>query len=299
MAKSKQKLGRGLDALLSQDDSPGKDNSSKVESSNENLILIDPNQLKPNPHQPRQVFSDESLQELSVSIKEHGIIQPVVVSRGEKGELFIVAGERRTRASILAGLSEIPVLISDIAEEKNLEVALIENIQREDLNPIEEAKAYQNLINMYDLSQEDLSQRVGKSRSAIANFLRLLQLPEYAQKAIEESRISSGHARAILSVNTDIKRKTLFEKIINEGLSVRSSERIASELNSKKNNSNASFAGKVQFKQMLPELQDLQQQFIDALGTKVIIKGNADKGTVEISYFSADDLDELYNKIKQ
>lgn len=315
---SKKKLGRGLDALLGNyNENTAETNTTSAESKTvsetikttdaivqdveqtfNQVIKVDPKSLKANPHQPRTTFSETSLAELAASIKEHGIIQPVVVTEAENGELFILAGERRTRASIIAGIKEIPVIIADIEPEQNLELALIENIQRENLNPIEEAAAFKKLLEMYDLSQEELAKKLGKSRPAVTNSLRLLQLPNYAIEAVRANKISQGHARAILSVMLDSEKQKLFDKIINENISVREAEALAAKLNAgerqstPQQKSNATKAPKLS-----PELANLQQKFLEALGTKVIIKGTEEEGVLEISYFSKDDLNHIYEKI--
>lgn len=302
---SKRKLGRGLEALLENyddDDSRTLQDKTITESktteqnSNASVWKIDPRKLKPNPHQPRTTFSQKALEELAISIKEHGIIQPVIITEDNDGNYFILAGERRTRAAILAGLSQIPVIVADIEPEQNLELALIENIQREDLNPIEEAKAYKKLLKMYDLSQEELAKKLGKSRPAVTNVMRLLQLPDYVILAIQSGSISQGHARSILSVALPSDQKKLFDKIITEGISVREAEAYANTLNSSKKQ--ISTKSQSTTKEILPpELASIQQKFLESLGTKVVIKGSEEKGIVQISYFSKDDLQSLYDKI--
>lgn len=312
---SKKKLGRGLDAILGVPDSGEKGQPAQNQPIYEKIATsqalapsaghtpnavqkLDPHLLKPNPNQPRTVFSETALAELAASIKEHGIIQPVIVTE-EAGEYFILAGERRTRAAIMAGLTEIPVIIADIDPSQNLELALIENIQRENLNPLEEARAYKKLLGMYDLTQDELAKKLGKSRPAVANALRLLQLPDYALDAISAGTLSSGHARAVLSVSLASEQKKLFHAIIEESLTVREAEAMAAKLNAgerhnkmepKKTNPKASTA-------LPPELASIQQKFLECLGTKVLIKGTETSGTVEISYFSKDDLTALYERI--
>ena len=312
---SKKKLGRGLESLLvtnydsdSEVKSELPENTAEHQSRsgenaneehNQSVKKVNPRTLKPNPHQPRTVFSETALQELAASIKEHGIIQPVVVTEGVNGELFILAGERRTRASIIAGLTEIPVIIADIAPEQNLELALIENIQRENLNPIEEAVACKKLLEMYDLSQDELAKKLGKSRPAVTNVMRLLQLPDFALEAVRSGSISQGHARAILSVMLETEQKTLFDKIISEGLSVRQAENYAAHLNAgeQKNTITQKTSSAKPTGKLSPELESMQQKFLEAFGTKVVIKGTETSGTLEISYFSKDDLHSIYEKI--
>lgn len=308
---SKKKLGRGLDAIFNnygeKNEAISVDGQSsyktKIEDADKahfsSIQKINPRLLKPNPHQPRTVFSEKALEELSSSIKEHGIIQPVVISKDAEGNTFILAGERRTRAAIMAGLEEIPVILADIEPEQNLELALIENIQREDLNPIEEARAYKKLLNMYDLSHEELAKKLGKSRPAITNVLRLLQLPDYAIEALEAGKISQGHARAILSLNLASEQKKLFTKILEDGISVREAESLATKLNAgeKQKNLKTKNSSSTLQTNLSPELASIQQKLLEKLGTKVIIKGTEEGGTVEITYFSKDDLNSLYEKI--
>ncbi len=281
-------LGRGVDAIFGDSNIDIVENKEKVIP-----LMLDPRELKPNPYQPRRYFDENSLEELSNSIKTHGLIQPVVVQKDSDGSYFIIAGERRTRASIMAGLEKIPVVISDVKDENKLEVALIENIQREDLNPIEEAQAYQAIIEMGNLTQEELSFRVGKRRSTITNAIRLLQLPAEMQVALKEGKISSGHAKALLSVEDVPKRAELFKEIIEKHISVRQAEsRASSILKAKK-------AIKTLSKEKAKDndIKDIEQQFIERLGTKVAIKGGLETGVIEISYFTKDGLDHLYEMI--
>ena len=263
-------------------------------------VELDPALLKPNPFQPRRTFNEESLQELAASIKEHGIIQPIIAEKNGD-EYYIIAGERRTRAALLAGLTRVPVIFRESENSKKLEIALIENIQRENLNPIEEAKAYQEIMQLSNLNQEETAKRVGKSRSAVANAMRLLQLPDEMQTALEKGSITAGHARAILSLINPADQTLLFTRITEQSLSVREAEMQAAQL---KNGSRAGQKNTAPQPVSRPEaddaqlaVKDIEQQFIDALGTKVEIKGDLEKGIVHISYFSQADLDALYNKI--
>ena len=263
-------------------------------------IELDPALLQPNPFQPRRTFNEESLQELAASIKEHGIIQPIIAEKNGD-EYYIIAGERRTRAALLAGLTRVPVIFREFENSKKLEIALIENIQRENLNPIEEAKAYQEIMQLSNLNQEETAKRVGKSRSAVANAMRLLQLPDEMQTALEKGSITAGHARAILSLINPADQTLLFTRITEQSLSVREAEMQAAQL---KNGSRAGQKNTAPQPVSRPEaddaqlaVKDIEQQFIDALGTKVEIKGDLEKGIVHISYFSQADLDALYNKI--
>lgn len=252
--------------------------------------------LKPNPHQPRSEFDAKSLDELADSIREHGILEPIVIEQADEG-FYIIMGERRTRAAKIAGLEKVPVRLGKYDEQKRLELALIENIQRADLNPIEEALAYYNLMQMSDLSQDEVAKRVGKKRPTVANALRLLKLPEDMQKSLIDLQITAGHARALLSVNNPADQRILFEKIVGSALSVREAEALAAEYN---NGGRAS--GKKVKKINIrkdPDIAEIEQKFIEIFGTKVILKGNIDKGTIQIDYFSRQDLDRLYNVIAQ
>lgn len=305
MLVAKNALGKGAAAVFSADDieidelttSGGLSKSKKVDA--DSLFEVEISQLKANPYQPRKEFSDEALKELSESIKEDGVIEPIIITECADGGYYIVGGERRTRAAKLAGLTKIPACVKNYSPEKMLEVALIENIQRENLNPLEEAQAYQQLMEMSNLSQEEVSKRVGKNRSTVANALRLLKLPEDMQRSLSEGVISAGHARAILSVVNGTDQRILFAKITGSGLSVREAERLASEMNgtyrptekSSKKTSSAPVENRD------PDLVSVEQQLIGILGTKVSIKGSLERGSISIEYFSADDLDRVYSLI--
>ena len=294
-------LGRGLNALLDESEQETRDNAPEAVRAGSELF-VDPSLLKPNPHQPRREFDEEALKELADSIREHGIIQPIIAEEAGDGTYFIIAGERRTRAARLAGLLTVPVILKKFSEERKLEVALIENIQRENLNPIEEAEAYHQLMTMGNLSQEETAARVGKNRSTVANALRLLKLPEDIRSSLSTGQISPGHARAILSIMNPADQRILFGRIVGNGLSVREAERMAAELNG------GSWAGKEGTASggkkksddesvRSIEVRTIEQRFIDALGTKVTVKGSLDRGTIEVAYFSRDDLDRLYELI--
>jgi ParB family chromosome partitioning protein len=273
---SKKALGKGLDALIQTDHTP----VTEVE-----LDLIDSTDS-----QPRKQFSEESLEELAASIRENGVIQPVIVEK-TTDRYRIVAGERRCRAARLAGLERIPVVIRDYAGDERLQIALIENIQRENLNPIEEATAYETLLKHLNLKQDELAARVGKNRSTIANSLRLLKLPPEMQEALIAGKISPGHARAVLSIVDPSERKGVFTRIVAEGLSVRESETIAD----RKNKGPGEKTAKPPEKQadISPELKEIEQRLLEALGTKVRLKGTVDSGRIEVSYFNREDLERL------
>ena len=307
-------MGRGLDALMgsssnanlttNKEDKTENTKSSVetsydlpkgVEADKDGALWIDPSLLKPNPKQPRTEFDTKALDELADSIREHGIVQPIIIEPADEGTFYIIAGERRTRAAKIAGLEKVPVQIRKYDEQKKLEVALIENIQRADLNPIEEALGYYNIMQMGDLSQEEVSKRVGKKRSTIANSLRLLKLPQDMQKSLIDGQITAGHARAILSVVNIAEQRILFGKIVGSGLSVRQAEEMASDYNNggraapKKSTKKAAKRD--------PDIVEIEQKFIEVFGTKVVLKGSIEKGSIQIDYFSKADLDRLYNVI--
>jgi len=281
-------LGKGLDALLAGTEA----DETRPESSGELRLSLD--SLKANPNQPRRIFDEEALQELAASIREHGIIQPIIVEDSGTGTYIIVAGERRSRAARIAGLKEVPVVIRNYSDERRLEVALIENVQREDLNPIEEASAYKRLMEITNLSQEDVAARVGKNRSTVANALRLLKLPEDMQGALSAGQLTSGHARAILSVVNPADQRILFGRILAESVSVREAEKYAAELNGGIRAASTKTKEEAP-KEKSPELQSIEQKFIDALGTKVSISGGLKRGSIRIDYYSMDDLDRVYS----
>jgi ParB family chromosome partitioning protein len=281
-------LGKGIKALLEDFDLT---DESKV-------IKISINRIKPNPNQPRKHIKEETLKELAESIKQKGIIQPIIV-REKEGYYEIIAGERRWRAAQIAGLQEIPVVIrNDISELESLELALIENIQREDLNPIDLALAYNELIEKYNLTQEELAKILGKSRSAIANTLRLLKLPEEIKNHIISGKLSEGHGRVLLALEDEKEMTRLANECIEKQLSVRELEEIiyfksqeqiqekivSHETNQEKKNN---------------DLVNIEEDLIEALGTKVIVKGSLNKGKIIIEYYSREDLERIYLKISK
>ncbi len=306
-----QGLGKGLDALLegsnvasfdfdspqnrSGNAAPQRQLPAGITADEDGTLWVNPALLKPNPHQPRQFFDEEKLAELTESVRQEGILSPIIIEDAEDGNFYIIAGERRTRAARAAGLEKVPVQLRKYSDARKLEVALIENIQRTDLNPIEEAEAYMQIMQLENITQEQVAEKVGKSRSAVANTLRLLKLPEDMRKPLASGELSSGHARALLSVTNPSSQQILFKRISSEGLSVRQAEKMASELNGTAS-TNAGH-DKKQERQRDPNYVDMEQKFIEALGTKVQMKGSWDKGQLVIDYFSQDDLDRIFNKI--
>lgn len=250
------------------------------------VIEVDVNQIVANPHQPRNLFDDEKLQNLSQSIKMHGVIQPLIVTR--KGNLYeLIAGERRFQASKLAGLKKVPVIIREASELQKLELAIIENVQRHDLNAIEEGKAYQKLADEFQFSQEEVASKMGKSRSLVANKMRLLTLPIEIQKGLIDGKITEGHAKAILSIENPEKQRALYELILKSNLTVRQIEEKTREISTK------TYAGK---KVSDPELSELENRLVGALGTKVKVTKSGGGGKIVIEYYSKEDLDSLLEK---
>jgi ParB family chromosome partitioning protein len=259
--------------------------------------------LVPNPDQPRKRIDEASIAELAASIKRHGVIQPLIVEAAGADRYRIVAGERRWRAACIAGLSRVPAIVREFDRDRRLEVALVENIQREDLNPVDEAEAYRQLMEVTGLTQEQVAERVGKSRPAVANALRLLNLPTDAMEAIRAGSISAGHARAILAAPVPADRSAILRRILDDGISVREAETLASDLNragqptSGGSPTSRKPPPKTTSEALDPNLAAIEQDLIGTLGTKVLIRGNTQRGTITIDYFSMDDLDRLYGII--
>lgn len=281
---AKRALGKGIGALIGESEEGRRQGTASLE--------VPLAALKPNPRQPRQRFPDQSLRELAHSIRERGMLQPVLVEEAGDRTYTVVAGERRVRAARLAGLERVPVVVRSFGADERLEIALIENIQREDLTPIEEARAYRELMDGRGLSQEQVAARVGKDRSTVANSLRLLKLPEAMQGAVEGGELTPGHARAILSLSNPADQEQLFKRIVEASLSVREAEREAGRLaRGRRGSGKKRPAGLPRRRD--PDLQALEERLIRRLGTKVKILGGPRKGRIEISYFSVDDLDRL------
>jgi len=276
MMAKKFGLGRGLDKLIPEDD--------------ENIGILDINKIKPNKKQPRKYFDEDKIAMLAESIKEHGMIQPIIVQK-EDEDYSIVAGERRWRAAKKANLKEVPVIIMDIAESAVLEISLIENIQRQDLNPIEEANAYKRLIDDFKLTQEELSKKIGKSRTSISNTMRLTNLDDRVQEFLVEEILSEGHGRAILAIENKDDQYKLAQKVVDENLNVRETESLASNFYKVK-----PVARKLRLD---PYYKDVEKRLAKSIGTKVSLKPKArNKGKIEIEYYSMDDLNRILEHLK-
>ncbi len=325
---AKRRLGRGIDALLQAQES-----EALPEETSRDLINVPLSSLEPNPDQPRKDFDPEAIHELADSIRSKGILQPILVEQIEEGRYRIVAGERRYRASLEAGITEVPVLVRSFTVEERLEIALIENIQRRNLNPLEEAQAIQILIESAGINQEEAARRLGMKRSSVANVLRLLRLPEQVSQALVSQEITAGHARALLAIKDDENLTRAGELVIQHGLSVRMTETLATRVSSGELPEEAFAAlrfgapvngeqatdlaegasdtgrdldprtrpegrprpkgGEAGFRAGEAELADIEQRLIELLGTKVKLKGSLEKGSIEIAYLSMDDLDRV------
>ncbi|PYI52390.1 ParB/RepB/Spo0J family partition protein [Paenibacillus flagellatus] len=273
-----KRLGKGLDALI----------PSLNVSEDDKVIEIPLKELRPNPYQPRKTFNEDSIGELAQSIKEHGVIQPIIVRSVLRG-FEIIAGERRFRASQQCGLEKIPAVVRKFTDQQVMEIALIENVQREDLNAIEIANAYQALVDQFQFTQEELSVKVGKSRSHIANFLRLLQLPEDVKQHVSRGTLSMGHARAIVGVKDDKVKKELANLTVKNEWSVRYLEDYIKELEEAKQPQK----NKPKDKRKDPYIDQVEETLRDRYRTTVKIKHQNDKGKIELLYYSKDDLERL------
>lgn len=296
----KKGLGKGLGNLIPESDKEAQKTKVVEKVVEKKVIVKEPaetlvkiNEVEPNKNQPRRTFDEDALLELAESIKQHGVIQPLIVKKRDK-YYEIIAGERRWRAAKMAGLKEIPIVIKDLSDQEIMEVALIENIQREDLNPIEEAQAYQRLIKEYNYKQDELAERVSKSRVAVTNSMRLLKLDERVQKMIIDDMISAGHARALLAITDSEKQYTIAMKVFDEKLSVRETEKLIKNLD----------------KQVKPKVnttpendfiyRDIENKLKESMGTKVIIHNkDNNKGKIEIEYYSQDDFERIVDILKK
>jgi len=280
-------LGKGLGALIPEEEAQEEQKTDRNSSSAANLVSI--NLIKPNAGQPRKAFDEEKIQQLSESIKEHGIIQPILLKKD--GDTYsIIAGERRWRAAKAAGLKEVPVIIMDIDEKGVLEISLIENIQRQDLNPIEEAWAFRKLIEDFAFTQEELGRRLGKSRTALSNTMRLLNLDARVQEYLIDGVITEGHGRAILALEDKELQYKLAQKVIDDGLTVRETEKLISEIAKGKG-----FEKQKPEKKMVsdPYIVDIKNKLEERFDTKVLISSKNNKGKIEIEYYSNDDLQRI------
>lgn len=278
-------LGRGLEELFFNEPIAYDKVEEKIitETPSEEIVKVKLSELRSNPYQPRKVFDEDALQELASSIKEHGVFQPIIIKKSIKG-YEIIAGERRVKASILAGLEEIPAIIRDFNDTEMMEIALLENLQRENLNAVEEATAYKKLIETLALTQEELAKRLGKSRSHITNMLGLLTLPEDIQSQITDRKITMGHARVLSKLDSNIQQKELADKIVSEGLSVRQLEEMTT--------SEKEYARTKQIKRKekeYGEYQYIQDELCEKLGTRVKVKNNK----IEINFVNGSDLNRI------
>ncbi len=307
---AKKKLGRGLESLIGSADTlmgdaeEKKDSVKKTEKltksdnisadDNKNTItLMKLTRIEPNKKQPRKNFDKEKILALGESIKENGLIQPIIVSKAANDMYKIVAGERRWRAAKAAGLKEIPVLIREYSDEEIAEVALVENLQRENLNPVEEALGYNLLMEEFSLTQDAVSKKVGKSRSAVANSLRLLTLNTDAKNALINGSITSGHARAILSVEDTLLQSAMLKRIIDDGLSVRQAEALSKQITKKAPQKKPQLSAA-----QLSAIDEMENKLSSSFGTKVKITSNGKKGKIEIEYFGNDDFERIVKMFK-
>lgn len=283
MARSR--LGRGLEALIPVEPVGEEAKSTATVP----LRLIDPN-----PYQPRRQFDQETLEELAQSIRLHGILQPIIVR--QKGRRYqLLAGERRCRAAELAGLVEIPALVKELSDREMMELSIVENLQREDLNPLDEALGYDQLVKQLGLTQEEIAQRVGRSRPHVANMLRLLQLPQSLQELVSRETISAGHARALLAISDPALQHRLAEIVVKQGLNVRQTEKLVKR-HSGRDNANVSRETK---KKRPAEIVDLEQRLATSLGTQVRLLPGRKRGKIEIVYYDNDDLERLLELLLQ
>ena len=283
-------LGKGLGALIP--DMPPASASQEAEA--REFLQCDIDRIRPNRYQPRRRFAENEMAELAKSIRQQGVIQPLLVRRDQDG-YELVAGERRLRAAKMAGLEKIPVVLKELTDAEMLEMSIVENIQREDFNPIEEAEAYHRLITEFKLTQDQAAERVGKSRSAVANFLRLRQLPDPIKESIIDSRLSMGHARALLGAETGTQQISAWKEVLGKKLSVRQTEELIKHLRNSKPAPppppNAPDSDAIYFRSLA---EDLSRHF----GTKVLIKRQDEKGKVEIEFYNNEDLDRLLTLLR-
>ncbi len=309
---TKKGLGRGLGAIFGEDvaaqvsmspkaskkSSAAEEKKTEHENVSHETNLIKISLIEPNAAQPRKIFDEGSLGELADSIREHGVLQPILVKK--KGRMYeIIVGERRWRASKMAGLKEIPAIVKEMDTREAAEAALIENIQREDLGSIEEARAYKALIDEYNLTQEELARRVSKSRTAVTNSMRLLQLDDDVLELVENGELSAGHARAILGVNGKRNQYKAAREIINDGLSVRQAEKLAKTYNRQKKETGDDGKRSEESEKRRLFIEALENELTENMGTKVSIKQtNSKKGHIEIEYYSDDELNRIIDRLR-
>lgn len=297
MAESKTKkkgLGKGLGALFSE---PSDDIVAEIEkagSEGEEIKILPIIDIEPNKNQPRKAFDEEKLIALSDSIKEHGVVAPLLVTPTSNGTYRIVAGERRWRASKLAGLTEVPCIVRDFEDQKVMELALVENLQREDLNPIEEAEGYRRLMNTFDLTQDEVSKKVGKSRSAVANALRLNNLCDEVKEMLKDGQLTQGHARALLTLN-EKTQLNVAQRIIENDLNVRQAEVLARNASEEKKTPSKKTSNPMTQKYY----KEIEGSLSSKFGTKVKISEGTKKGKIEIEYYSKDDLERILFELKK
>ncbi|MFF0830300.1 ParB/RepB/Spo0J family partition protein [Brevibacillus sp. NPDC003359] len=273
-------LGKGLNALI----------TSNLIEEGEQVKEVSINEIRPNPYQPRKEFEQSAIDELAQSIKEHGIIQPLIVRKSIKG-YELVAGERRLRAAKVAGLKEVPVVVKAYTDQQLMEIALIENLQRENLNPLEEAEAYDKLISHHAYTQEQLAQKIGKSRPHVANMLRLLQLPEKIRKMVSAAELSMGHSRALLGVTDKKVQQQLANDVVEKGLSVRQLEELVKQLNVSRETKKKKPAKNE------PVLIEMEERLRSRFGTSVKIKKGSKRGKIEIDFYSQEDLERIIDML--
>ncbi len=289
MATKKKGLGKGLDSLIPES---SKANISQISADKDSDVqMVKISQIEPNREQPREQFDEDSLLELADSIKQFGVLSPLLVKK-EKDGYEIIAGERRWRAARMAGVKEVPVIVRDFSDQEMIEIGLIENLQRENLNPIEEALAYKRLLEEFNLKQDEVAERVSKSRTAVTNSMRLLKLDDRVQQMIVDDMISTGHARALLALDDKEEQYKLANRIFDEKLSVRETEKIVKALKNPKKTA----AKKTKKNDFV--YRDLEEKMQEVMGTKVRIadKGNG-KGKIEIEYYSDDELEHMFDMI--
>ncbi|MDX1777261.1 MAG: ParB/RepB/Spo0J family partition protein [Thermodesulfobacteriota bacterium] len=274
-------LGKGLGALIPE--------IKEDAGTSERSLNCTIDTIQVNPHQPRKVFDQDKIEELARSIKEKGIIQPLLVKESEIG-YELIAGERRLRAAKLAGITQVPIIVKTVSEEEQIELSLIENLQREDLNPIEEAEAYKKLMQDFEYTQQQLSQVLGKDRTTIANQIRLLKLPAMVKKALSQNEISMGHARCLLSISEPLKLREAFRLILLKGLSVRETEKLAKKLNQTKT--------KKKTEEKSTHLEAIRSDLMQHLGTQVKIWQKGKKGKIIIEFYSPEELEGILERIK-